>query len=99
MSVASLMTGNSNVMYCALTGKFSSEDNLLHLCMHQRLEETAIALLQPQCVDGKESYILQEAALDNCNPLDIARKHGMKKAMDLAQMAVVRDLPYNNYIQ
>lgn len=60
--------------------------------MRERLEETALALLQPQCVEGKAFYIQQKATVDNKSPLDIARKNGMKKAVDLAEMAVVRDL-------
>ena len=75
-------------------GRLDLEENLLHLCMRQRLEETAMALLQPQCVEGKAFYILQKARIDNKTPLDIARKNGMKKAVELAEMAMVRNVTF-----
>lgn len=74
------------------SGRFGWDETLLHICARQRLEETALMLLQPHFVEGKAFFLLKKAPYDNKTPLEIARKNGMKRMAGLAEITMVRRL-------
>lgn len=72
-----------------LLGNYGCEDTLLHLCVRERLAESAQQLLQPQLLAGRVSYLTQRGAVDARTPIEMARKNGMMKVAELAENAAV----------
>ncbi len=71
------------------SGNHGWEDTILHLCVRERLGETAQLLLQPHQLAGRANYLLQKGSTDNRTPIELARKNGMTRVAELAESAAV----------
>ena len=72
-----------------LLGNQVWEDTLLHLCIRERLSETAQLLLQPHLLAGHTNYLVQRGAVDGKTPAELARRNGMTRVAELAESAAV----------
>lgn len=56
--------------------------------MRHGLSDTAQLLLQPHFISGKAVYVVQKASRDNKTPLELAHKHGLTRAAEMAESLV-----------
>lgn len=55
------------------------------------MSETALVLLQPHIITGKDGYLVQKASMDNKTPLELAHKLRMTRVAEMGESLVVSD--------